>query len=136
MSCILIVDDQPVNREFLCTLLRYDRHRLLEAADGAEALRVAQEEHPDLVITDVIMPTMDGYEFVRRLRNGSGVAHPPVILYSAVFHQREAQALAQACGACHFLSKPSDPQTILQRVRELLKVSPAPEPVALPEDFD
>lgn len=66
MAKILIVDDRPINREFLTTLLGYRGHHLLEATDGAEALDVVRAEHPDLIITDVLMPVMDGYEFVRK----------------------------------------------------------------------
>ena len=61
MATILIVDDRPTNRQFLLTLLGYTAHRLLEAADGAQALEVTRAERPDLVITDILMPTMDGY---------------------------------------------------------------------------
>ncbi len=68
MATILIVDDLSTNRKFLVTLLRHHGHRLLEAADGREALAAVQAERPDLVITDVLMPVMDGYEFVRQLR--------------------------------------------------------------------
>lgn len=65
MATILVVDDHPINREFLVTLLRYRGHSLLQAADGAEALQVARAAHPDLIISDILMPTMDGYELVR-----------------------------------------------------------------------
>ena len=68
MATILIVDDHPINRAFLVTLLSYVGHQSIEAADGAEALESVRATLPDLVIADVLMPTMDGYEFVRRLR--------------------------------------------------------------------
>ena len=68
MATILIVDDKPVNRQFLATLLGYRGHCLLEAEDGAEALERARAELPDLIITDLLMPTMDGYELIRQLR--------------------------------------------------------------------
>src|SRR5712692_2785761 len=65
MATILIVDDRPANREFLVTLLGYAGHRLLEAANGEGGLAVARAARPDIIITDILMPTMDGYEFVR-----------------------------------------------------------------------
>ena len=68
MATILIVDDLAANRKFLVTLLRSSGPRLLEAADGREGLAAVHAEHPDLVITDVLMPVMDGYELVRQLR--------------------------------------------------------------------
>jgi len=64
----LIVDDLTANRTLFVTLLRHQGHRLLEASDGSEALAAIQADRPDLVITDVLMPVMDGYEFVRQLR--------------------------------------------------------------------
>jgi two-component system cell cycle sensor histidine kinase/response regulator CckA len=71
MATIRIVDDLSANRQVLVALLRYKGHRLLEAEDGNQGLAVVQAEHPDLVITDVLMAVMDGYEFVRQLRLGS-----------------------------------------------------------------
>ena len=69
MTTILVVDDLATNREVLVTLLGYKGHRLIEAADGAEGLAAARAERPDLVITDVLMPVMDGYELVRELQH-------------------------------------------------------------------
>src|SRR6266446_5589635 len=77
VATILIVDDRPANREYLVTLLGYGGHRLLEAADGAEALALARAERPDLVIADILMPTMDGYELVRQIRADSVIATTP-----------------------------------------------------------
>jgi CheY-like chemotaxis protein len=111
MATILVVDDAPTNREFLVTLLGYRGHRLLEAADGAEALALVRAERPDLVIADILMPTMDGYEFVRQLRADPVIAQILVIFYTAYYHEQEAKALAQACGVAHILTKPSEPET-------------------------
>src|SRR5438094_10400787 len=90
VATILIVDDRPSNREFLVTLLGYRGHRLLQAADGAEGLPIARAEHPDLVIADILMPTMDGYEFVRQLRLEAAIANTPVIFCTAHFLEQEA----------------------------------------------
>lgn len=68
MAKILIIDDRVANRDLLVTLLGYGGHHLVEASDGLEGLQICLSEKPDLVITDILMPTMDGYEFVRRLR--------------------------------------------------------------------
>src|SRR5689334_7903612 len=83
MATILIVDDHPANRAFLRMLLGCKGHRLVEAADGAEGLAIAGAERPDLVITDIRMPTMDGYEFVRRLQAEPACARIPVVFWSA-----------------------------------------------------
>src|ERR1700720_1663360 len=126
VATILIIDDQPTDREYLVTLLRYGGHRLLEAGDGAEGLATARAEHPDLVIADILMPTMDGYEFVRQLRADPAVAATPVIFYTAHYHEREARALAGACGVAHVLTKPCEPEVVLRTVDAALGVPPAP----------
>ncbi len=138
MAKILIVDDRPVNREFLVTLLGYQDHHLLEASDGAEALEVARAERPDLVIADILMPTMDGYEFVRQIRVDPPIAQTKVIFYTAHYHEREARALAEACGVSHILIKPSEPEEILSTVEAALGTAPpvVEEAPATSEDFD
>jgi PAS domain S-box-containing protein len=127
VATVLIVDDRPTNRQFLLTLLGYAGHRLLEAGDGAEALRVTRDERPDLVVTDILMPTMNGFEFVQQLRAEPEVAHTPVIFYSATYSVPEARAMAQACGVRTVLPKPSEPQVILDAVSHELGVEPQPE---------
>ena len=123
MAKILIVDDRPTNRQFLLTLLGYTGHRLLEAADGAEALDLARAERPDLVITDILMPTMNGYEFVQQLRADPHIASTRVIFYTATYSTPEAQLLAKACGVDTVLRKPSDPEEILAAVSRALGTS-------------
>src|SRR5690349_232896 len=135
MATILIVDDDPVNRAFLMTLLGYRGHRLVEAADGAEGLAVARAERPDLVITAILMPTMDGYEFVRRLHADPAFAHIPVALWSAHDLDREARTLAQACNVSRILTKPCEPAEMLRTVVAALSCAPAVT-TAPPEDFD
>ncbi|MHA4870585.1 EAL domain-containing protein [Duganella sp. PWIR1] len=120
MATILIVDDHVLNREFLMTLLSYGGHRLLEASNGAEGLKMVLAEKPDLVISDILMPNMDGYEFVTRLHENAATADVPVIFYTATYREREALSVAQSCGVRWVLPKPSDPEVILQTVREAL----------------
>src|SRR5579862_4879129 len=98
------------------TLLQYGGHRLLQAGDGAEGLAAAKTVQLDLVIADILMPSMDGYEFVRRLRAEPVIAGVPVIFYTAHYHEREARALADACGVAHILTKPCDPEVVLRTV--------------------
>src|SRR5260370_11908883 len=101
MATILVVDDRASNREFLVTLLGYQGHRLVEATDGAEALALARAELPALVITDVLMPTMDGYEFVQQLRADPAIARTPVIFYTPHYPYREPQNLPAASALTH-----------------------------------
>jgi putative nucleotidyltransferase with HDIG domain len=120
VATILIVDDRPANRQFLVTLLAYSGHRMLEAEDGAEALITARAEHPDLIITDILMPVMDGYEFARELRAAPDFDSTPVIFYTATYQAREARSLAEAAGVQYVLTKPAEPQAILELVNTAL----------------
>jgi two-component system cell cycle sensor histidine kinase/response regulator CckA len=79
MATILVVDDRPSNRAYLTMLLRPGGHRLLEAGDGAGALEQVRKERPDLVITDILMPTMDGYEFVQHVRSDPNISTTSII---------------------------------------------------------
>ena len=120
MATILIVDDHALNRAFLMTLLGYTPHRLLEAADGKEGLSMAQRERPDLVISDILMPNMDGHEFVMRMRTDAALADTRVIFYTAGYHEAEARVIARACGVNHVLTKPAEPEMILRTVQDVL----------------
>ncbi|WP_183108241.1 response regulator [Massilia sp. Dwa41.01b] len=131
MATILIVDDRPSNRAYLLALLGFTEHRLLEAEDGAAALALVRAERPELIITDILMPTMDGYEFVQRLRADRNLAATRIIFYSAVYAERETIAMARSCGVRTVLSKPSDPQDILDAVNaELGMTDSATAPAA------
>jgi len=120
MAKILIVDDRPLNRQFLLTLLGYGGHQLFEAADGAEALVKIRKERPDLVITDLLMPTMDGFQLVTQMRAEPEIAATEAIFYTATYRLQEADQLAQACGVSIVIPKPSDPQHIVEAVNAAL----------------
>ena len=93
MATILIVDDHVLNRQFLMVLLGYSGHQLIEAADGLEGLDMARERRPDLIIADILMPNMDGYQFVSRLREDPTVGRTPVVFYTAAYHERDGDLL-------------------------------------------
>lgn len=132
MAKILIVDDHVLNRQFLMVLLGYSGHQLIEANDGAQGLALARERRPDLIIADILMPNMDGYQFVGHLRADPILAQTPVVFYTAAYHEREAGKMAAACGVRWILPKPSDPELILQTVQEALGVPDKPVPAGLP----
>jgi signal transduction histidine kinase/CheY-like chemotaxis protein len=136
MATVLVVDDQASNRELVVTLLNYSGHVPMEAADGHLALAQVRAAHPDLVICDILMPTMDGYEFVRQLRADPAIAHTQVIFYTATFMEREARSLASSCGVSQVLVKPSEPQEILRTIEQALGRSKLAEPVADEAQFD
>jgi CheY-like chemotaxis protein len=136
VSTILIADDRQANREYLVTLLGHGGHRLLEAGDGAEALACARAEHPDLIIADILMPTMDGFELVRQLRADPAIAKIPVIFWTAHYHELEAQALARSCGVSSVITKPSEPEAVLSAVDAALGIAPPTLPTPAAEEFD
>ena len=122
MARILVVDDTPTNRRLVISLLSYEGHELLEASDGVEGLQRAQAERPDLVISDVLMPTMDGFEFVRRLRSDPELANVAVIFYTAHYLEPESLELARRCRVARILAKPCDSAQMLAAVSEALAV--------------
>ena len=123
MSCILTIDDRPINRQFLVSLLGYGGHTVLEAAGGEEGLEIVRKSHPDLVIADIKMPKMDGYQFVDRLRQEDGIAATPVIFYTASYHEGEARGVAESYGVVDIITKPSEPEAILKKVNKALGIS-------------
>ena len=136
MATILVVDDRAPDRELLSTLLSHERHLVLEAADGAEALRLLRAEHPDLLIADILLPKMDGYELVRQMHLDPAISETSVIFYTAAFNEQEARDLAQECGVALILAKPTDPKTILEKVTEVLNAKGAKGVTSLPAAFE
>jgi len=120
MADILVVDDNRANREALASLLEVAGHSARRASGARQALESARAGPPDLVISDVLMPGMDGYVLVRELRGDPRTAALPVIFYTAYFAGQDAQALAQAHGVARVLVKPSDNDFILRTVDEVL----------------
>ena len=117
---VLVIDDNAINRKILVTLMNYEGYRVVEASDGREGLEFARALQPALVISDIVMPTMDGYQFVRQLRADPDLAHIEVIFYTAHYHEREAQQLAGACQVARVLTKPCPPAEILNAVEQVL----------------
>ncbi|MEQ9547952.1 MAG: EAL domain-containing protein [Marinobacter sp.] len=121
MARILIVDDHQPNRELVVSLAGYLGHEVLEAGDGVEALSVVRKEHPELVICDLLMPVMDGYEFVRHVRNDPDIAHTAIMFYTANYREEEARNLARQLGIQRILFKPCVPEDILEAIEESLQ---------------
>lgn len=133
VATILVLDDRPDNREFLLTLLRYVGHSPLESGDAEQALALVRSARPDLVISDVIMPEVDGFEFVRRLRAEPAIAHTRVIFYTAAYMEVEVRRLAESCGVQHVLTKPTEPRELLAVVQAVLG-APTSAGAALPAE--
>jgi signal transduction histidine kinase len=119
VETLLIVDDGAANRELLRTLLEPD-YQVLEAADGPTALELASSHDVDLVILDVMMPGMTGFEVARRLRAARGDEHLPILLLTSLSAREERQEGFDA-GADDFLSKPVDTYELRLRVRAFLR---------------
>ena len=140
MATILVVDDLAANRKVLVGLLAYHGHQLIEAADGREGLAAARAARPDLVITDVLMPVMDGYELVRQLRIDPATSAIPVVFYTAHYGEREARALALSSGVVDVLTKPVEPEAVLAIVDRVLSgastASGPPAAVLASAEFD
>jgi diguanylate cyclase len=136
MAKILVVDDNAGNRKLVVALLSSEGHQLIEANDGADGLEAAQAESPDLVISDILMPTMDGFEFVRRLRADSKLQDVAVIFYTAYFHEMEARSLAQACRVSRVIVRSSGAVGIVRAVAEVLAGAGEEEAAPVHEAFD
>ncbi len=133
MATVLIVDDLPINRDLMRTLLMHHGHRVLEAGDGVEALDQIADEIPDLVVTDVMMPRMDGYQLVRELRAKPETAGVPVIFATANYLDHEAAPLALGYGVRHVLTKTDEPGKLLDVINAELGGERTCEPIPIDE---
>ena len=116
---ILIADDDPLLRALLVHRLSAEGHRVLTAGDGVEALEAIREQKPDLIVLDALMPVMDGFEVLRRLKAG-GLSDAPVIMLTALKREQDIVGALQL-GAADYLVKPFIPDELGQRVRRLLE---------------
>jgi two-component system cell cycle response regulator len=123
---ILIVDDEAAIREYEATLLGELGHVVLAAADGVEALRLAREHQPDLVLLDIMMPELSGIEVCRQLRADPRTKEIRVIVVSAVDAKRALEESIIA-GADDFLAKPINALELMVRVRSILRVRNIPD---------
>ncbi|MGH8262680.1 MAG: response regulator, partial [Steroidobacteraceae bacterium] len=136
MRSVLVVDDNVDNRVLVSTLIAHRGHRPLVASDGAEALEVLRRERPALVISDILMPTMDGYELVREMRKDPALANTKVVFYTAHYHQREARSLADSCGVARVLAKPCEPEELMLVIDRMLSEGEQPGQRPVEEQFD
>ena len=109
---ILVVEDNHASREYLLYLLEHSGYEVQSATGGAQALKLVRSSPPDVIISDILMPGVDGFELIRRLRAEAASASIPVVLYSATYHQSEAQQLLKTLGLARRVDKPADPQVI------------------------
>jgi CheY-like chemotaxis protein len=127
---LLIVDDIDINRKVLRLALEADGHTTLEAADGIDALQILAREKVDAVLTDILMPRMDGYRLCHEIRTNIGLSHLPIVIYTSTYSSLTDEKLARSLGADRFLKKPAPYRSILTALHEAIampRTAPRPE---------
>jgi len=117
---VLIVDDDSQLREFVRVNLEMDGYAVREAGSAGEGLAALEEEAPALVLLDVMMPDVDGFEMLRRMQERHGVDSVPVIMFSGKVDEVTAAEAARG-GARAFIGKPFDPQQLIESTKQLLR---------------
>jgi diguanylate cyclase (GGDEF)-like protein/PAS domain S-box-containing protein len=120
-ATLLIVDDEPLVRKLLKMLLEDQGYLTLTASSGEEALAIVEQQPPDLILLDIMMPGMDGYEVARKLKSDKSMANIPIIMLSAL-GEHSARILGLEAGAEDFLNKPVESAELWLRVRNLLRL--------------
>ncbi len=116
---VLIVDDDERVREYVRVNLEMEGYAVREAGSAEDGLRVLDEVSPDLILLDVMMPEVDGWEMLRRVQERHGVGAIPVVMFSGKVDEQSAQE-ATARGAQGFVGKPFDPQQLIEHAKQLL----------------
>jgi CheY-like chemotaxis protein len=128
---ILVVEDVPNVLELLEVTLRFKGYEVISAHNGVEGLEKVASANPSLIITDILMPKMDGYAFVQTLRTNPSYRSMPVIFLSATYVTPEDKSFAISLGATRFIEKPIDTEDFLLTIAEILTQGPStvPEPL-------
>ena len=119
---VLVVDDEPRNVRILQIHLNAQGYTVYTAEDGVEALDVVEKEAPDLILLDINMPKMDGFEVVKRIRANTATEFIPIVMITALRDTRENRIRSIEAGADDFIEKPFDSLEVLARVRSLLRI--------------
>jgi len=120
---ILIVEDNPQNMKLILMTLRRYGYNLLEATDGEEALKIAKGEKPDLIITDIQLPEIDGLEVTRRLRQMPSFSHIPIVALTAHAMKGDKEKIMEA-GCNAYLPKPFNTRELPRVIAEMLQAAP------------
>ncbi|MET0399153.1 MAG: response regulator [Longimicrobiaceae bacterium] len=116
---ILLAEDNEDNRTIYRTILEHSGYTVVEAQDGEAAVRLAAEERPDLILLDISMPLLDGWEAARQIRDNPDTAGIPIVALTAhALQQDRARAIAE--GFDSYLAKPVEPRRVVEEVRRLL----------------
>ena len=117
---ILVIEDDPSALSFATYGLEQEGYQVLTAANGVEGLKLAQEEEPDLVLLDVMLPGMDGFELCHRLRNAEATADLPILMLSVKGRESDRN-MGLKVGADEYLTKPTDQAELVACVARLLE---------------
>ena len=121
-SKILVVEDNQDNREMVVKVLKFNGYEVIEAVDGEEGIEKAKTEAPALILLDIYLPKMDGYEVAKRLKNDTGLRDIPVIALTAhAMKGNREQALAAGCDG--YISKPIDIRELPKQIEQFLRPS-------------
>ncbi len=132
MKRVLVVDDHTENLYFLQALLGSQGLEVLTASNGAQALEMARKAPPHLVVSDILMPVMDGYTLCREWMADPGLCHIPFIFYTATYTDPRDRQLGYELGAEAYLTKPSEPEDFLAAVLPILARDPHPKATCRP----
>ena len=116
---ILVVEDTEDNRQIIRDLLSSVGYELIEATDGAEGVALAQSQHPDLILMDIQLPEMDGYEATRRIRAIPELARVPIVAVTSYALSGD-EAKTREAGCDGYVAKPFSPRQLLAKIREFL----------------
>ena len=116
---ILLIEDHRDSREVYGTVLRHSGYQVVEAKDGAEGVRLAKQQRPDVIVMDLRLPLVDGWRATGKLKADPETAHIPVIAVS-VHTQTWDRDRAEAAGCASFLAKPCEPTRLVQEIRRIL----------------
>jgi len=136
-SPLLVVEDIPNVRELLEVTLRFQGYEVITATNGQDALDILEEEKPALIITDILMPKLDGFAMMQKLRNNPKTQKIPVIFLSATYVTPEDRNFAMSLGASRFIEKPIDTEDFLLTIAELLSQDriTIPQPLEQPQFY-
>src|ERR1017187_3028081 len=135
---LLIVDDIATNRKILRVMLEAEGHTTLEAADGVEALQILARATVDAVISDILMPNMDGFRLCHEIRKSERLHALPFIVYTSTYTSPEDMKLAETVGADKYLTKPAPTAAVLAALREVMdkpSALPVPSTPAVEETY-
>ena len=134
---LLVVEDIPNVLELLEVTLRFQGYEVISARNGEEALKILEKESPALIITDILMPKLDGFAFVQKLRSNPKTMGLPVIFLTATYVTPEDQTFAMSLGASRFIEKPIDTEDFLLTIAELLSKNQItiPAPLEQPQFY-